>query len=147
MKEFRKTRTLPAFRVVESFECEDLLPVHFLNEDKALQDGCTAAMHYMLLVCAIVLHERLLVLSLAEDTLNNQQFRLKDSHRVFFMTCCGHIATLHEMRLRDIWTLPNPSDGRSGGSIGVPRGPRGWRGDASSIFWNARGERAGEGHD
>lgn len=110
MKEFRKMRKLPAFRVVESFECDDLLPVHFLNEDKALQDGYTAAMHYMLLVSAIVLHERLLLSSLAEHTLNDRQFRLKDSHRVFFMTCCGHIATLHEMRLRNIWTLPNPSE-------------------------------------
>ena len=110
MGEFRKTRKLPGFRVVESFECDDLLPVHFLNEDKALQDGYIAAMHYMLLVSAIVLHERLLLSSLAEETLNDKQFRLKDSHRVFFMTCCGHIATLHEMRLRNIWTLPNSSE-------------------------------------
>ena len=106
---FRKTHKLPAFRVVEGFECDDLLPVHFLNEDKALQDGYDAAKNYMLLVSAIVLHERLLLASLA-STSNDQQFRLKDSHRVFFMTCCGHIATLHEMRLRNIWTLPNPSE-------------------------------------
>ena len=110
MGEFRETGQLPGFRVVESFECDDLLPVHFLNEDKALQDGYIAAMHYMLLVSAIVLHERLLLSSLAEETLNDKQFRLKDSHRVFFMTCCGHIATLHEMRLRNIWTLPDSSE-------------------------------------
>ena len=93
---FRTTLNLPGFRVVESFACDHLLPVHFLNEDKALRDG------YMLLVSAIVLHERLLLASLAEETLNNKQFRLKDSHRVFFMACYGHIATLHEMRLRNI---------------------------------------------
>ncbi len=33
----------------------------------------------------------------------------------------------------------NPSHGRSGGPIGVPRGPRGWRGGASNVFWDARG--------
>lgn len=107
--EFRKTRKLPAFRVVEGFECDDLIPIHFLNEDKALRDGYIPAMHYILFVSAIVLHERLLLSSLAEDTLKDQQFQLEDSHRVFFMTCCGHIATLHEIRLRNIWILPNPS--------------------------------------
>ena len=26
------------------------------------------------------------------------------------MTCCGHIATFHDIRLRNIWTLPNSSE-------------------------------------
>ncbi|KAM0799942.1 hypothetical protein BDR22DRAFT_822009 [Usnea florida] len=63
----------------------------------------------MAVLAGSVLHERLLLSSLAEHTLNDRQSRLKDSHRVFFMTCCGRIATLHEMRLRNIWTLPNSS--------------------------------------
>ena len=85
----------PSYRVTAGFGRNYPQPIY----------DYTAAKQHLSSVAGTILHGRILLRSLAENTLEEPQFPLEDCcYRVCFLTCCGKMTRIHVIRPRDIWT-------------------------------------------
>ena len=126
----------PAFRASAAFATfHRLTPAYLIEESKPDESQAQEAENYLLMVAAILLHERLLLRSIARGDYEKKEFQLDDSHRVFFMTCCGRKVCLYQMQVKDIWTT-----GHEEQDIGEPIGYEAAVLDEMDLFIESHGE-------